>query len=254
MGPTGDFQRFVQYDDVARFDFQSICPISVDRIGIDVQAALRPAALLVLARKISAPVLVKSHHACGQVNGLELWMPQWTGSVVVPVRDPRDVCCSVKHHFGMDSYQEAAEFMAYPSATIGGGEHEKMAHMLGTWSDHVGSWWRTERIETHIVRYEDLHENPLEEFTSILRFLGIEDPDPERVEMAEEAVQFDRLQAVEEKSGFPETSEHQEQFFRRGAAGGWTDELPPEVARKIEEDHAEMMDTLGYELGWRRAR
>lgn len=237
-------EQFVRFDDISEFDYQSVSPIPIQKLTPDAEAMLRPAAMLVLSRKIDGPVLVKSHHACMDINGMHLWMPQWTGKVVNPVRDPRDVACSVKHHFGFDSYTESAEFMNRRDANIGGSG--KLHHFLGTWDDHVGSWLRNENLDVHSIRYRDLKGDPIGEFTRILEFLEIAEIPSDRVEMAVKAVDFDRLQEFEEENGFPETSDHQDRFFRKGQVGSWKEELPAEVAEKIEEDHGEMMEYLGF--------
>lgn len=244
MGKEAGLQDLVQYDDISVFAYQAVSPIPLNDLGGDVEAQLRPAAMMVLAWQIEDAVLVKSHHACVAVNGMHLWNPQWCGKVVNPVRDPRDICCSAKDHFGMDSYMDAAEFMSNDGQTIGG--DDKLHHVLGTWSDHVKSWLETDQVPVHTVRYEDMQDDPAREFADILDFLGVGEVNGERVEWAVEVCRFDRLQEMEEKAGFPEKSEHQDRFFRKGKAGGWQDELPSEVARKIEDDHSEMMERLGY--------
>lgn len=243
-GAEKGLDRLVRFDDISEFDFQSVCPIPVGKLTPDAEAMLRPAAMLVLSRKIDGPVLVKSHHACMDINGMHLWMPQWTGKVVNPIRDPRDVCCSATDHFGFDSYMDSAEFMNRRDANIGG--NGKLHHFLGTWDDHVGSWLRNKNLDVHPIRYRDLKTDPVVEFTRILEFLDIADIPQDRVEFAVEAVDFDHMQEVEDEHGFPETSPHQDRFFRKGQVGGWEEELPAEVAQKIEADHGEMMDHLGF--------
>jgi len=245
IGRTADLQDLVKHDDIGTFEYQSVSPIPVNTLGLDAEALLRPSAMLVLSRKIDSVTLVKSHHACMEVNGLPLFHEEWTRRVVNPVRDPRDVACSVKDHFGM-SYEEAVEFMDYGQATIGG--QGKCHHMLGTWSDHVGSWMRTDRVPVHAVRYEDMLEDPEKEFRDILSFLGIEEIEEERLEMAVEGTSFENMQEIEEKHGFPEKSPRQDRFFRKGTHGAWREELTEKQVRTIEEDHGEMMETLGYDL------
>lgn len=243
-GAENGLDRFVRFDDISEFDFQSVCPIPVGKLTPDAEAMLRPAAMLVLSRKIDGPVLVKSHHACMDINGMHLWMPQWTGKVINPIRDPRDVCCSAKHHFGFDTYAETASFMNRRDANIGG--DAKLHHFLGAWDDHVGSWIRNDNLDVHTIRYRDLWDSPIEGFTRILEFLGFEDIPEDRVEFAVKAVSFERMKEFEEEHGFPETSQHQDKFFRKGGYGGWREELPTEVAEKIEGDHGEMMEYLGF--------
>jgi len=245
IGRAGGLQDLVKHDDIGTFEYQSVSPIPVNSLGLDAEALLRPAAMLVLSRKIDSVTLVKSHHACMEVNGLPLFHEEWTRRVVNPVRDPRDVACSVKDHFGM-SYEEAIEFMDYGQSTIGG--QGKCHHMLGTWSDHVRSWLRTDRVPVRTVRYEDMLEGAKKEFRGILEFLGIEDPQEDRLEMAVEGTSFENMQEAEAEEGFPEKSEHQDRFFRKGVHGGWRDELSGDQVRTIEEDHGAVMETLGYDL------
>jgi len=252
MGRTGDLQKFVEYDDIGTFEYQSVSPIPVNTLGLDAEALLRPAAMLVLSRKIDSVTLVKTHHACMEVNDMPLFHPEWTRCVVNVIRDPRDVACSAADFFGM-SLEEAIEFMDYGQANIGG--QGKLHHMLGTWSDHVGSWWRTDRVPVHNVRYEDLLEDPTVEFKSILEFLGAEEhlEDGEeiggdRLEMAVEGTSFENMQKIEEEHGFPEKSQHQERFFRKGTHGGWREDLSDDQVRTLEEDHGLLMEKLGYDL------
>jgi hypothetical protein len=119
--------------------------------------------------------------------------------------------------------------------------------VIGSWSEHVRSW-REGEVDICFVRYEDLHARPYEEFGRILDCV-LGDVDGDRLEAAVDACAFDRLQGLEEADDvedFPEKSEKADCFFRSGKTDGWKDELPAELARKIEEDHGEMMEKLGY--------
>jgi Sulfotransferase domain. len=228
--------------------------------------------------------LVHSHHAHCSVNGIHLWNGQWTDRVVNPIRDPRAICCSLAAHLDVD-YAEAAAFMADPEAqfppeeyfeeadangakdsaddaTSGSAEsaaHDDaeeddedespeapLHHLLLSWSNHIRSWTQPDHIDVLSVRYEDLHEDPVEVFRGLLTFLDVEELDEDRLEAAVETVAFDRMQAAEDEHGFPGAPDDAAPFFRSGQAEGWKDELPTDVARKIEDDHREMMDALGY--------
>lgn len=252
MGRSGDLQQFVKYDDIGTFEYQSVSPIPVGGLGMDAEAMLRPAAMLVLSRKIDSVTLVKTHHACMEVNELPLFHKEWTRCVVNVIRDPRDVACSVADFFGM-GLDEAIEFMDYGQANIGG--QGKLHHILGKWHDHVGSWLRTDRVPVHNVQYEDLLDAPKPEFKEILEFLGADEAvggvdsiGGDRLDMAVEGTSFENMQKIEEEAGFPEKSQHQEAFYRKGKHRGWEDDLSEEQVRTIEENHGEMMDRLGYDL------
>jgi LPS sulfotransferase NodH len=267
------------WDDLSLHHYQSSTPFALKNIAFANEVRLRPAAMMLLNRDISrAPgrdlALVHSHHAHCSVNGIHLWNPQWTTRVVNPIRDPRAICCSLAARFGVD-YAEAAAFMAdseaqFPpedplngeadGAASGSADHAAhdraeededdpaapLHHLLLSWSNHIRSWTQPDHIDMLSVRYEDLCEDPVEGFRGIFEFLDVEAPESDRLEDAVETMAFDRMRAAEAEHGFPAAADEQEHFFRSGQADGWTDELPPEVARTIEEDHGEMMAALGY--------
>jgi aryl sulfotransferase len=61
---------------------------------------------------------------------------------------------------------------------------------------------------------------------------------------------FAELKKQELDKGFREAPRPQAggNFFRRGVAGGWRDELSPEQVARIEAEHGPMMRRLGYDL------
>jgi len=142
-------------------------------------------------------------------------------------------------------YEETAEFMNDSQARMGE-ENERVESLLTTWSTHVRSWQNAGELPVHTVRYEDLQANPVAEFYDILDFLEVPDLTEERVEDAVERTRFERMQAMEAEHGFHERTADQAQFFRSGETDGWKDELPTDVARKIEKDHGDVMEQFGY--------
>lgn len=239
-------EHFVRFDDVNPFHYQACTPIPIQQLSIAQEVQIRPAAMLVLAHEMGGPgpSLIKSHHAHCRIEGIALWQKPWVAKVVYPIRDPREVCCSAAHHFGM-SYEEMADFMNQDMAHIG--DDDSMTHILGSWSRHVESWLEVdERYPVLPVRYEDMHAEPYDTFAEIIDFIGVPELDRELLEWAVDINEFDNLQEKEDEIGFPEKSDHQDRFFRSGQTDGWRDELPSDVARKIEDDHGEIMERLGY--------
>jgi hypothetical protein len=246
---AADLPATLQYTDVERYQYQTVSPFPLSEVSFPVEVRLRPAALLVLRREkklttTQRPILIKSHHVHGQVDNIDLWNTTWADQVVNPVRDPREVCCSFAAHREM-GYMETAELMADSTARMGE-ENERVHSLLTTWSTHVRSWLNADEIPVHTVKYEALQANPVDEFYDILDFLEVPDLTEERVEDAVERTRFERMQAMEAEHGFHERTADQAQFFRSGKTDGWKDELPTDVARKIEEDHGETMERLGY--------
>lgn len=234
--------------DVKRY--QAVSPIPVLDMDLSDQVRLRPAAMFLLAQDASRltdrePFLIQSHHINARINDIALWHPEWVDRVVNPVRDPREVCCSLADHFGV-SHATSAQLMADSKARTGPGESPDLQWFLSTWSDHVRSWLDTGGFPVHTVRYEDLKADPVKEFYDVFDFLEVSNLSVEAVEGAVAKTRFDRLQEAEAMQGAPGAAPDQEQFFRSGEADSWKKELPTKVVRKIEEDHGEVMEALGY--------
>jgi hypothetical protein len=170
-----------------------------------------------------------------------------TRGAIYLVRDPRDVAVSWMHHAELAAAR-AVEQLADPAmayAATPSGFHPQFRQRVGTWSDHVKSWLDQDLFDLLLVRYEDLQADAARELARIARFAGLEAP-REAVARAVEAASFERLRGMEHEHGFFERPGRDQPFFRRGLSGAWRDELAPELARRIEEDHAEVMARLGY--------
>jgi len=98
------------------------------------------------------------------------------------------------------------------------------------------------------IRYEDLLESPVDELSSVLEWLGLE-VERETVVGYVDACRFDRLQR-----GSDDATARVKQivpvqartFFRRGTAGGWTEDLTPAQVALIERVAGEWMAEFGY--------
>lgn len=167
------------------------------------------------------------------------------GAIVI-VRDPRDVAPSLANHsrIGID---EAIAFMNNASAgfcTQTNRQHRQLRQKLHGWSAHVASWLDQTDIPVHLVRYEDMKTDTLGALRGALAFARRE-ADPGALERAVRLSEFSRLQAQEKEKGFREARPGIS-FFRRGMAGGWRDELTADQVARIENEHAPMMQRLGY--------
>jgi hypothetical protein len=164
------------------------------------------------------------------------------------VRDPRDVAVSLAHH-SQRSLDWARRRLADPRAAMNvdaSGLAPLLRERLGSWSEHVRSWVDETPFEVEVLRYEDCATAPVATFARALRFAGLEPIDEASVTRAVENASFDRLRAAEDRDGFVERPVTAPKFFRRGEAGGWRDELPPDLAAAIETDHGEVMARFGY--------
>ena len=177
------------------------------------------------------------------------------GAIVI-VRDPRDVAPSLANHNG-SSIDEAVAFMNDSRAAFSGRtdrQHRQLRQQLPGWSRHVGTWLDQTDIPVHLVRYEDLLADTIGVFSQALAFAG-RAASAEKIRQAVAAAEFSRLKQQERERGFREASRRTPSgnFFRRGQAGGWRDELRREQVARIEAEHAPMMQRLGYEFASARA-
>lgn len=183
----------------------------------------------------------------GGYGGAPIVAPDATRGAVYVARDPRDVAVSWSHYMGIDPERAVEQLAdrhgAYESATRR--LNLQVRQRVGSWSDHVRGWLDQDLFEVLLVRYEDLEADTARELTRIVRFAGL-DANPPEVAAAVEASTFGRLRSQEAEHGFRERSAPDRPFFRRGTSGAWRDQLAPEIAHRVERDHAEVMARLGY--------
>ena len=172
------------------------------------------------------------------------------GAIVI-VRDPRDVAPSFANHSHI-SIDEAIARMnndkdGFCARTDR--QHNQLRQKLLDWSGHVASWLDQTDIPILLVRYEDMHVDPAGELRRVLVFAG-RPASEEEIARAVAFAGFTRLRRQELNKGFREAPRPYAggNFFRRGEAGGWRDELDFEQVARIEAAHAPMMRRLGYEL------
>ncbi len=173
--------------------------------------------------------------------------PGATRAALYIVRDPRDVAVSFAHHSSL-SLEASVAYMADPGAAFYAGadtRHIQVRQRLGTWSQHVLSWAGATGFPVHVLRYEDCAERPVEAFGQAFAAAGLERTEAE-VAAAVDKASLGRLQAQETEVGFRERAGREVRFFRRGRVGSWREELPAHLARRVERDHAAVMERFGY--------
>lgn len=234
----------------AREPFDATVGIASSDLTHDEVELLRPIVDDALVADEAEPVLRKVHDAfLAGPAGAPVLSVAATRAAVYMVRDPRDVAVSLAHHTGT-TVARAAERMCDPDAAVGGrsaGLPEQLRQRLGTWSDHVLSWVDEAPFPVHVVRYEDCLEDPVAAFGSAVEFLTTDAPDPERLAQAVGHAAFERLRDAELEHGFRERPAVADRFFRRGHAGSWREEMPPDVAATMLAVHGEVMARFGYE-------
>lgn len=232
----------------ARDVFELETALPSDELTSEEIQALRPAVFRALAQRVREPLYLKIHDArVDPGNGIELIPPEATAGAIYLLRNPLDVAVSWAHHSG-SAPAVAGAVLDQSLLSVSDGEDRSLPQLrqvLGDWSEHVRSWVDHAAFPVLVLRYEDLLTDPLGSFGRAVRFLRL-DCTHEQLAQAIEQARFDRLQALEAADGFAERPFLAETFFRRGKAGGWRDELPPEAVQRIIARHGEVMRHHGY--------
>ncbi len=233
----------------ARARFDSAMDVESSLLTEAEGAALRPRFYAFEAASASSGLLRKVHDRWMLTpEGEPLFPPAVTEATIYVVRDPRDVAASFAHHNGQ-SVAEIIAFMADPDAGLTVSRRRpgyQFVQRIGTWSMHVTSWLDAPGMpEPLLLRYEDISADPHAALTRAARHLGWQ-VEAGAVARAVAATRFDVLKATEARTGFAEKPPTATSFFRRGVAGGWRDTLTTEQAARICDDHATVMERLGY--------
>jgi hypothetical protein len=174
-----------------------------------------------------------------------------TLGVIYIVRDPRNVVTSIKHHYSMNNYEEAINFMKNKSVWLQ--DNNKVPEMLSSWDNHYQSWSRFPK-NFLLIRYEDLINNPYDEIKKIIlylkKFFTIE-PGDDKIKKIIFNSSFKNLKKDEEKNGFEESVKDKmtgvkKKFFYLGPKNNWENILEDEIANEIEKNFEVSMKKLGY--------
>ncbi len=158
------------------------------------------------------------------------------------VRDVRDVILS---EF---AYTTALEFFdgdldAFISEFL-----RKKVNPFGPWQKHVASWLDSPIAGTPNflkVHYQDLRKNPLQGFTRIAQFLGV-NSDAARIQSA---IEHNSLAKMKEKERIaPQRASVKGQFVRKGEVQGWRAKLTPQQVQFVAQYAGEVLQRLGYPL------
>ncbi|HMP08672.1 MAG TPA: sulfotransferase domain-containing protein, partial [Lacipirellulaceae bacterium] len=206
-------------------------------------ARARPAVHKYIHDESSGFIFLKTHNALVVHDGVPLHTPKYTAGGVYIVRNPLDVAISYSHHLDrtIDDTIEIMGSIGFTSPT----NDKAVFQIQGSWSENVYSWTKRPNAALHVMRYEDMIDQPFESFGELAEFLQLP-VDPERLQKAIDKASFKNLQEMEREKGFRERPAHAEKFFRQGKAGQWKFELTLNQIKRIVHAHGEQMDRFGY--------
>lgn len=221
-----------------RADFYDAAAGGKFEIGsIEDYLALRPKALRLILNAREGTHFVKTHHQSIIYQDAPLIPPEITAAAIYIVRNPFDVVPSYARHSGT-SVEEAVDAILDPSrfSTTPRG----LVEIIGRWDHHVDSWTESQGLAMHVVRYEDLRDDPKVGFGKVFDFLKVR-PDPKQFANALKLTRLEALKKQEQKSGFIERPKAMSSFFHSGKVGGWRKVLTDEQVARL---HTEFEPTL----------
>jgi hypothetical protein len=207
-------------------------------------AALRPNVHKAMTDAHPDTVFVKTHNALVEDRGTAMITLEHTIGAIYVVRNPLDVALSYSHHYGL-SLEDVVAAMNRPRNESIGNQENFVYELHCSWSEHVRSWTVMPNQALHVVRYEDMARAPLQTFSGVARFLGLQTT-PARIAGAIERSSFAVLQQQELRHGFRERSKKSAQFFRAGEVGQGQRFLATGLIEELCAAHREAMIRFGY--------
>lgn len=228
--------------------FDDITGISSADLTHDEIDVLRPDMYRFLAEEETETRFLKIHDAYTYIgNGKPIVPPEVTRGVIYFIRNPLDIVVSFANHSGI-GIDKALKQMNDPSFCFcdsTGKLDIQLRQRLLTWSGHVRSWIEAPGLDIHVMRYEDMKQNPLEIFTGAVRFAGLE-YNGAQIEKALRFSNFKEMQRQEQEKGFREKSPRGGSFFFKGETGAWRNTLNEVQVQTVIENHKDVMKQFGY--------
>lgn len=227
--------------------FDVITGIESSDLTFDEIDNVRPDVYKYIASKSENTIFMKIHDAYTFLENGDPLIPSDGIKAIYIIRNPLDVVVSYSYHCNC-SIDEAISDLCNKNCCFYGENGKLNWHLkqkLLTWSGHVESWVDNAEMSVHIIRYEDMKNNPFETFKRAAIFSGLSYED-EKIKKAIEFSDFKILNKEEKKNGFKEKIAIDSLFFRKGKIGDWRNYLSEEQVSLIIKEHKIIMKRFGY--------
>ena len=208
--------------------------------------------ILNLDKKIK---FIKTHNILCKLNGHLFTDFNNTLGAIYIVRDPRNVVTSLKHHFQLDTLENAKNFIITENTISGikNTDQNPIPALIGSWQSHYNSWKKFPK-NLLILNYDKILLNPKKEFLKLKKYI-------ERIlkfkinkkkfSNSIEECKFKKLQQMEKLGGFSESitdknTGSKKVFFNMGPQNNWRDYLDKNLKDEIENKFKKEMTELGY--------
>ena len=207
--------------------------------GDDLGFVVATTAALLLGRIVEANPSIQAVGEKTPVNIREYPLLQWCfpeSRLVCIVRDPRDAFVSNWHQTRRVNPQ-------WLQQQYGGSMARFAADYGQRWTDWIGQGLKMAELRparVSIVRYEDLHAEPVPTLQPVFAMLGLAS-DVATVQACVDRASFQRLSGGR-KAGTADGAS----FFRKGVVGDGQKELPADAAAAVVAPARALMERFGY--------
>ena len=228
------------FDELVGYDSSDLTLAEIDN--------LRPDLYRLYASEGDRVKYSKIHDAYTELEDSRKLIPKdlSLGAIYI-IRNPLDVAVSFANHSSIN-FEESVSRLCKKDFAFCQKDNImslQLRQKLLSWSGHVESWTTQTDIKIHVMRYEDMKNNPYETFKAAVEFLGL-DGKLDRLQKAIDFSDFKILKKQEQESGFNECPVKAKSFFREGKVASWKKYLTNEQVQKIISSHKEVMIKFGY--------
>jgi hypothetical protein len=222
--------------------FDQIAGISSSDLSVDEIEKIRPLVYKQLSDDSEETIYLKVHDAW-MLNsaGNPLFPEEITKGVIYIIRHPLDVAVSLAHH-NAESVEESLKKMNNPSYGLCLGKKRlfnQLPQKMLDWSGHVRSWMVESGLRVHLVRYEDMIDNPYDSFSKSITYLDIQFTN-EKLLKAIKNSDFEVLKQQENEEGFFEKPINATNFFRIGTKSDWINHIEKDRAERFLKENEEI--------------
>jgi len=165
------------------------------------------------------------------------------------LRDPRSVLMSYYHHCIHDTDNYEWKFDTFLDEMLAYGCIKRLEPYILRWDKQVLQWVERSKVQpVKIVKYEDMIRDRRQVLSEVIDFVGISCEEAD-IALAVERSSFENMRKEEETYGAePYSGDKGERgyFVRRGKVDGWKEEMTEDLAKRIETEFADAMQTVGY--------
>ena len=201
---------------------------------------------------------LKTHSAFFNIGKNSFTDSQNSLGAIYIVRDPRNILTSLSNHYQIEPIK-ALEFMNDKNrCLVKKKDNEHFGYIpLFSWDLHEQSWSECSKIPILTIRYEDLVDQTFTTFQKVIMFVkGLTNNkitfNREKLKKSIASCEFSRLQKLEEKKGFIESSvnlqtKEKVKFFNLGEKNNYQKLLNADLADKLTDLCKEQLIKYKYE-------